>query len=68
MTRLAHLIEARRLRAAARPFTLNPPAAHAYACARCRCWHREDRDPATYRDHSLYQAGTATYTIPVNPD
>lgn len=54
-------ILARRAAAAGPPY--DPPPPHAYACAKCRAWHREDRAPKLYREHSIYQAGTAVYTL-----
>ena len=46
-------------------FTIHPPVAHAYACRRCKRWHREDREPRLYAEHCVYQLGTVTYAIPI---
>lgn len=48
-----------------RAYTLDPPAAHAYACGLCKRWHREDREPKLYREHCCHQVGAVTYTVPV---
>ncbi len=60
----------RELRADAPPpggpvFTLRPALCRSYPCRTCGVWHREDRDPALYRDHCCFQAGTATAAVPV---